>query len=143
MDKEHPRLMPGFDPSITGPPSVIPETVALAKWYDAHPEILRLWGISDEQALRVVLLIEPVLDSDDIYPVWIANSRPWARELGSLTKRAVQLELFDESSLAGIRTRAENIVIAELCWRDATLVSPNVADQRTGRFGSHDVLPYC
>jgi hypothetical protein len=57
-----------LDQSITRPRDITSESLALAKWYDAHPGVQRLWGISDTQALRVVVLIEPTYDGDDVYP---------------------------------------------------------------------------
>lgn len=107
-----------LDPSAVAPRDVSPESLALARWYDAHPSVRRLWGIQDLQTLRVVVALEPTHDSDDVFPVWAANYRAWVRELRSLTRSAVQLELFSESALDDIEFRAEAVVIADLFWRD-------------------------
>jgi hypothetical protein len=116
-----------LDPFITRPRNVTSESLALAKWYDAHPTIQRLWGIRDARTLRVVVLLEPTHDSDDVYPAWVANCQTWARELHLLTGRVVQLELVGESPLDEIEFCAENVIVADLFWRDATLIPPYIA----------------
>jgi hypothetical protein len=115
-----------LDPSVTAPRNITTESLALAKWYDAHPAIQRLWAITDTQTLRVVVLIEPTHDSDDVYPAWIANRQTWARELRLLTGSAVQLELVGEPPLDGIEVHAESILVADLFWRDATVIPPSI-----------------
>jgi hypothetical protein len=116
-----------LDPSVFAPRNITAESLALAKWYDAHPDVQRLWGITDAQTLRVVVSIEPTHDSDDVYPTWVANGQTWARELHTLTGRAVELELVGESPLDGIEFRAESVIVADLFWRDATLIPPHIA----------------
>jgi len=44
-----------------------------------------------------------------------------------LTGAAVQLELVGESPLYGIEFRAESAIVADLFWRDATLIPPHMA----------------
>jgi len=112
---------------VTAPRNITAESLALAKWYDANPTVQRLWGIRDAQALRVVVALEPTLDSDDVSPAWVANCQAWARELHLLTGAAVQLELVGESPLDGIEFRAESVIVADLFWRDATLIPPHMA----------------
>ncbi len=111
-----------LDPSAVEPRDVTPESLALARWYDANPAVRRLWGIQDPETLRVVVALEPTHDGDDVLPAWAANYRAWARELRSLTRSAVQLELFRESAFEDIEFRAESVVIADLFWRDPAVL---------------------
>lgn len=115
----------GFDPSLTAPRIITAESLALATWYDAHPVIRRLWGIRDGQRLRVIVSVEPTLDDSDISPVWIGNSMSWARELRSSTGAVLQLELLDEPDSDGIEVDQDSIVVADLFWRDSTLIQPH------------------
>lgn len=114
-----------FDPSATAPRNITAESVALATWYDAHPAIRRLWGIRDTQRLRVIVSVEPTHDDSDIFPVWIGNSAAWAQELRLFTGTSVQLELIDEPS-DGIEIDAGSNVVADLFWRDPTILQPNL-----------------
>jgi hypothetical protein len=43
-----------------------------------------------------------------------------------LTGAAVQLELVGESPLDSIEFHAESIIVADLFWRDATLIPPHI-----------------
>src|SRR5688500_18684093 len=117
------RLKLSFDPALTAPRVITAESLALASWYDAHPAIRRLWGIRDAQRLRVIVSIEPTHDDSDVYPAWIGNSMNWARELRSSTGASVQLELIDESD--GIEVDEDSTVVADLFWRDSTLILPH------------------
>jgi hypothetical protein len=115
------------DPSVIASRNLAAESLALAKWYDANPAVQHLWGIRDAQTLRVVVSIAPTPDGDDVYPAWVANCRAWARELHFLTRSVVQLELVGESMLDGIELDAEGVIVADLFWRDATLIPPHTA----------------
>lgn len=117
-----------LDPPVIAPRNVTAESLALEKWYDANPTIRRLWGIQDVKTLRVVVALEPTHDGDDVYPAWAANYPAWARDLRSLTRSVVQLELFSESSLDGIECHPESIVVADVFWRDATLIPPEASN---------------
>lgn len=114
-----------LEPSVIAQSNVTAESLALAKWYDANPTIQRLWGIRDVQTLRVVVALEPTPDGDDVYPAWAANYQTWVRELHFLTRSPVQLELVGESMLDGIDFHAEGVIVADLFWRDATLIPPH------------------
>lgn len=116
-----------LDPYVTAPRNRTAESLALAKWYDANPAVQRLWGIRDPQALRVVVSLAPTHDGDDVSPAWIANCRTWARELHSLTGSPIHLELVDESAFEGIDVHAESAIVADVYWRDATLIPPHTA----------------
>lgn len=111
-----------LDPSVAAPRNITAESLALAKWYDANPTVERLWGIRDAQTLRVVVSLAPTHDGDDVSPAWVANCQTWARELPLLTGSAIQLELIGESPFDGIEVHAESIIVADLFWRDATLI---------------------
>lgn len=112
-----------IDPSVTTPQDFTAESLALASWYDAQPAIRRLWGIRDAHGLRVIVAVEPTHDNDDVYPAWFAYAKAWASELRSHTGCAVQLELIHEP-FDGIEIDAGSVVIADLCWRDATRSRP-------------------
>lgn len=111
-----------LDPSAVEPRDVTPESLALARWYDANPAVRRLWGIRDPQTLTIVVALEPTHDGDDVFPAWAANYGAWARELRSLTRSAVQLELFSESAFDDVEFAVEGVIIADLFWRDPTVI---------------------
>lgn len=99
------------------------ESLALARWYDSHASVRRLWAIREGQRLRVIVAVEPTNDNDDIYPVWLANAEVWTGELRSQTGSPVQLEVIQEGfDVAGIE--AGGIIIADLFWRDPALNMP-------------------
>jgi hypothetical protein len=110
-----------FEPIVVAPQDVTAESLALSQWYDSQPAVRRLWGIRGAQELRVIVVIEPTLDNDDIYPVWLANTGTWSRELHSRVGCDVQLELFLETPFDAVEIDAGSVVIADLFWRDATL----------------------
>jgi hypothetical protein len=114
-----------LDPLVIAPRNITAESLALAAWYDSQPLVRRLWGIKDAARLRVIIAVEPTNDGDDIYPVWLANSETWADELHWYTGSSVHLELIDESPFDGIEFDAESVVVADLFWRDATLIRPH------------------
>ncbi len=120
-------MKPGLDTPVTTPETVSAEAVALANWYDANPAVRRLWGIREARTLRVAVSLESTHDGDDIYPAWLAHCQAWARELQRVTGRTVQLELVGESPLGGIEFHAEGTIVADLFWRDATLIPPHTA----------------
>lgn len=93
----------------------------LAAWYAAHPSILRLWAVRDARCMRVVVTLEPSPDSDDLYPVWLANGHDWAHDLQSRLEAPVQLEVQYETSLDELGVGADSVLIAELFWRDSSV----------------------
>lgn len=109
-----------LDPSAVAARDVTPESLALARWYDANPAVRRLWGIQHPKMLTVIVALEPTHDGDEVFPAWAANYGSWARELRSLARSAVQLELFSEA-FKDIELHAEGIIIADLFWRDPTV----------------------
>jgi len=96
------------------------ESLVLSEWYDAHPSVRRLWGIRTRNELRVVIAVEPTLDSDDISPTWLGNSDVWRHELRRATGVPVKLELIDDSR--GIEVGGDCVIVADLFWRDSTLI---------------------
>jgi hypothetical protein len=116
-----------LDPSITVPQEITAESFALADWYDAHPAVRRLWGIRETGTLRVVVFVPPTAGGD-ADPVWRSSRHAWARELHLLTGRVIRLELVGDCTLDDIELQAASVVVANLYWRDATLVPPHVAD---------------
>jgi len=121
------RLRLSFDPSANTPTNITAASLALAKWYDANPSVQRLWGITETKTLRVLVSLEPTHDSDDVYPAWVGNCQSWARQLHMLTGQPVQLELVGDSPLDGIDFRADSTIVADLFWRDSTLIPSHTA----------------
>jgi hypothetical protein len=121
------RMKLSLDPSLSAPRHVTAEALALAGWYEAQSAVRHLWGIRNSQRLRVIIAIEPAPDNDDVYPLWLANSAAWTRDLRLRVGRQVQLELIHESLSDGIEIDADDVVIAVQFWRDATLTPPNEA----------------
>ena len=107
-----------LDPSASVSRTDTPESEALATWYDANPAIRHMWAIKDAKALRVIVTLEPTVDSDDILPAWLANSQAWLDELRSHTGSIVELELINQPLLGAIETDAEGEVVVAICWRD-------------------------
>jgi hypothetical protein len=114
-----------LDPLVIAPQNISAESLALAAWYDSQPLVRRLWGIKNAERLRVIVLVEPTHDGDDIYPVWLANSQAWTDELHLYTGNSVHLEQIDELPFDGIEFDAESVIVADLFWRDATLIPPH------------------
>ena len=93
----------------------------LTQWYAAHSAFRRLWAIRESQRMRVVVMLEPTHDSDDIYPAWLANAQQWTRELESRIAEPVQLEVVDEPFAAEFVAGIDGLLVAELSWRDSSL----------------------
>ena len=91
----------------------------LVKWYASHSLVRHLWAIEASEAIRVVVTLEPTLDSDDTQPAWLANSWTWAQELRLRLQRTVHLELINEPS-ARVEASCDgaSALITEISWRD-------------------------
>jgi hypothetical protein len=109
-----------LDPATQSPPHVTAEAEALADWYDAHPDIRRLWAIRGALALNVIVTLEPTVDNSDTSPPWLACGRRWAGEIQSLMGSTVSLELLEEPLAAEFDIEYEGEIIAVLSWRDPT-----------------------
>jgi hypothetical protein len=109
-----------LDPAVGAPLHVSAEAEALSDWYDARPEIRRLWAIRVGRALNIVVTLEPTVDSDDTYPTWFACSRGWAHEIQSLTGGTVGLELLDEPMVNEFEVEFDGEIVANISWRDPT-----------------------
>jgi hypothetical protein len=109
-----------LDATRDAPPHVTAESEALSEWYDAHPNIRRLWAIRDAEALSVILTLEPTVDNSDTYPAWFACNQAWTREIRSVTGGAVRLELLDEPVVDEFEIELEGEIVAALNWRDPT-----------------------
>lgn len=90
----------------------------LAQWYAAHPAVRRLWAIQESQGIRVIVMLEPTHDGDDVYPAWLAKGQEWAHELRLRMDGTVQLEVIDEPFLADLAAGIDGVLVAELFWRD-------------------------
>jgi hypothetical protein len=95
---------------------------ALAHWYAEQPAVRRLWAVqaTDEPMLRVIVMLEPSLDGDEISPAWMAHGSRWARDLRERLAGAVQLERIDGPLPDEFEIDGEGAVLAALCWRDST-----------------------
>jgi len=93
----------------------------LTQWYAAHAAFRRLWAIKESQRMRVIVMLEPTHDGDDIYPAWLANGHEWARELQLRIAAPVQLEVVDEPFTAEFAAGIDGVVVAELFWRNSSL----------------------
>lgn len=93
----------------------------LAEWYASHSVVRRLWAIEADEALRVILTLEPTTDGDDTQPTWLANSWVWTRELRLRIRRMVHLELIADPSQFESSPERSGPLITEVCWRDPTV----------------------
>jgi hypothetical protein len=93
----------------------------LTQWYAAHSAFRRLWAIQESRRMRVIVMLEPTHDGDDIYPAWLANGHEWARELQVRMAGPVQLEVVDEPFAAEFAGGTDGVLVAELSWRDPSL----------------------
>jgi hypothetical protein len=98
----------------------------VAKWYAAHSAVRRLWAISESQRLRVIVMLEPTHDGDEIYPAWLANSHEWARELQLRMDCPVQLEVVDAPSVAEFAVGVDGVLVAEVFWRDSSMQTDDI-----------------
>ena len=98
---------------------------ALARWYAEQPAVRRLWAIraTDEPMLRVIVLLEPSPDGDEISPAWMAHGSRWARDLRERLAGAVQLERIDGPLPDEFEIDGEGAVLSALCWRDSTALA--------------------
>jgi hypothetical protein len=109
-----------LDLSVTERPVVAAGLAALNRWYAAHSMVRRLWALHHAGRMRVIVILQPTLDGDDIYPAWLAKGREWIRELEVLMNGPVQLEVMEESSCGPLSAAFEGVIVADLSWRDST-----------------------
>ncbi|MDM0066720.1 hypothetical protein [Variovorax sp. J31P207] len=95
---------------------------ALARWYAEQPAVRRLWAIrpTDDSMLRVIVMLEPSVDGDEISPAWMANGSQWASDLRERLAGVVQLERIDGPLPAEFEIDGDGAVLSALCWRDST-----------------------
>jgi len=89
----------------------------LAKWYNTHSSIRRLWAI-EEDALTIYVSLEPTADGGDALPLWLAMSREWRNDLQSIMSRAVHLRLVSSGELPPTDVNGDAFVVAEADWRE-------------------------
>jgi hypothetical protein len=112
--------------SLESPPEVrehgCATSSALARWYAEHSAVRRMWAIrpTDEGMLRVIVMLEPSLDGDEISPAWMAHGSRWLRDLRERLAGAVQLERIDGPLPEEFEIDGEGVVLSALCWRDST-----------------------
>lgn len=99
-----------------------------AEWYAVNSDVRRLWvyetgetGADQGSALHVVVALAPVVDSDDISPIWLARCTGWQRDLQARIGRSVQLDWLDEDFEAlpcAKRDNRSQVCLATVAWRD-------------------------
>ena len=109
----------------SSPPALKPicaTSSALARWYAEQPAVRRLWAIqaTNVPMLRVIVMLEPSLDGDEISPAWMAHGSRWARDLRERLSGTVQLERIDGPLPDEFEIDGEGAVLSALCWRDST-----------------------
>lgn len=111
-----------LDLSLEAPEQGCATSSALNRWYDEHAGVRRLWAIrpTDDTAMRVIVMLEPSLDGNEISPAWMAHGSRWARELREQLDAAVQLERIDGPLPDEFEIDGDGIVLSALCWRDST-----------------------
>ena len=70
--------------------------------------------------MRVIVMLEPTHDGDDICPAWLAKAARWAHELQLCIDGPVQLEVMEEPLPGGFVAGVDGALVAELFWRDST-----------------------
>ncbi|MFS2162627.1 hypothetical protein [Variovorax sp. Varisp62] len=108
--------------SLEAPEPRCAASSALARWYAEQPAVRRLWAIqaTDEPVLRVIVMLEPSPDGDEISPAWMAHGSRWARDLRERLAGTVQLERIDGPLPDEFEIDGEGAVLTALCWRDST-----------------------
>lgn len=118
--------MPIEDPPATRSAASVEH--ALAQWYDEHPGVLRLYAIdamssrSGTRALRVVVILRPSGDGNEIGPRWMAHGTSWTRELRQRLERGVELESIDGPVDEASAIEPGSRLMAVICWRDPTVL---------------------
>jgi hypothetical protein len=98
-------------------------STSLAKWYDAHASVRRLWAVDEGSLLAVYISLEPTSDGDDALPVWLAMNREWSSDLTSIIPREVRLRLVTSSVLSPSDIRDDAVIVADVNWREAWIDS--------------------
>lgn len=114
-----------LDPSLDARRQNVLESTVLSNWYDANPSIQRLWAIQPEgagvsPAMRVIVMLTPSSDGDDMNLAWMARGPGWELELRQQLAGVVQLEWIDGPLPDEFEIDGEGVVLALLSWRDAT-----------------------
>jgi hypothetical protein len=97
---------------------------ALDQWYADHPAVRRLWAIAPEPSdpgLRIVVMLDPSPDGDETAPAWFAHGHRWSADLQRRLRTDVDLECIDGPVPDEFEIDGKGVVVASLCWRDATL----------------------
>jgi hypothetical protein len=113
------RMSVALDRVTSENPEVAVISVRLARWYDAHPSIRRLWAIEEDSLLAVYVSLEPTSDGDDCLPVWLAMNHHWRRDLQSITRREVHLRFVPSDVLPTSYVNGDAMIIAEVDWRES------------------------
>ena len=92
MDESPQKLTPAHDYALIDG--------TLAGWYAANPRIRRAFAyqMRDDEVgepkgndIYVLVDVEPVMDSEEVLPVWLAHSGAWQLELQARTACTVHL----------------------------------------------------
>ena len=99
---------------------------AMAEWYSSEARVRSFWAFGEgdlpnsQQRIRVLVLLDPTIDSDETSPVWLANAESWSLQLERIVGHAAMLELVrvDAQLPEGRVARGDPPLIAVLRWRD-------------------------
>lgn len=98
-------------------------STCLARWYDAHASVRRLWAVDEGSLLAVYVSLEPTFDGDDALPVWLAMKHEWSSDLRSIVSREVQLRFVTSDVLSPSCVRGNAVLVAEIHWRESWIYS--------------------
>ena len=76
----------------------------VADWATHNPKIRRVWVAEhgERAALSIALELQPVGDSEETLPLWLAHCEQWRRELASRLGREVDLGWLDPDEAARV-----------------------------------------
>lgn len=92
---------------------------SLAKWYDAHASVRRLWAVEEGSLLAVYVSLEPTSDGEDALPVWLAMKQKWTTDLTAMISREVQLRFVTSDVLSPSYVSDDPVIVAEVNWRES------------------------
>ena len=76
----------------------------VADWASHTPKVRRVWLAErgERDALSIALELQPVGDSEESMPLWMAHCEQWRRELASRLGRDVDLGWLDPDEAARV-----------------------------------------
>jgi hypothetical protein len=110
-------------PEVRNPDSVMN---VLQSWYDSKPAVQRLWAIESRGAggdteLRVIVMLEPSPDSDEVTPIWMARGAQWVTDLRHRVAVPMRLEWTEVPWPDTFDVDGQGLVRSVHSWRHPTL----------------------